>query len=210
MRAMFAPVRARSLKPLCYSVVVRASERERTRANAEPCHSCHAAVGIRRKPGRAARQASRSRRPPGRYRRARRRARRVSVAPRCRRRRRSGEGSHARRPRLVAAGWFFRAASATCSLDLRPHRAGHVDVDDARLTGEYEQHWLAAALDEAEAAADQRRRVGDRGHAFEHDPTANVADAMRPERWSGTRAMEAATHAGGARLTGQPEPRLPS
>ncbi len=40
----FAPVRARSLKQLFCRVRVQASERERTRANAEPCHSCH---GIR-------------------------------------------------------------------------------------------------------------------------------------------------------------------
>ena len=37
----FAPVRARSLKPPVCRVSVHASERERTRANAEPCHSCH-------------------------------------------------------------------------------------------------------------------------------------------------------------------------
>jgi adenylate kinase family enzyme len=41
MRAMFAPVRALSLKLLPASVSDRATERERTRANAEPCHSCH-------------------------------------------------------------------------------------------------------------------------------------------------------------------------
>src|SRR5262249_36986765 len=44
MRAMFAPVRARSLKLLFCSVFVRVSERKRTRANAEPCHSCHASL----------------------------------------------------------------------------------------------------------------------------------------------------------------------
>src|SRR6266496_4211742 len=42
MRAMFAPVRARSLKQVVCTVFVPASERKRTRANAEPCHSCHA------------------------------------------------------------------------------------------------------------------------------------------------------------------------
>jgi hypothetical protein len=40
---MFAPVRTRSLKPPGSGVSSRASERNRTRANAEPCHSCHAA-----------------------------------------------------------------------------------------------------------------------------------------------------------------------
>src|SRR5438445_10851140 len=39
---MFALVRPRSLKPLGYGVSTRTSEHERTRANAEPCHSCHA------------------------------------------------------------------------------------------------------------------------------------------------------------------------
>src|ERR1051326_6892078 len=39
---MFAPVRTRSLKPRGYRVSSRASERDRTRASAEPCHSCHA------------------------------------------------------------------------------------------------------------------------------------------------------------------------
>src|SRR4051812_28026759 len=42
MRATFVPVRARSLKTLVSMAFGRASERERTRANAEPCHSCHA------------------------------------------------------------------------------------------------------------------------------------------------------------------------
>jgi hypothetical protein len=37
----FAPVRVRSLKPPVCRVWVRPSERERTRANAEACHSCH-------------------------------------------------------------------------------------------------------------------------------------------------------------------------
>src|SRR5713226_5383309 len=42
---MFAPVRTRALKPLACTVFARASERTRTRANAEPCHSCHASGG---------------------------------------------------------------------------------------------------------------------------------------------------------------------
>jgi hypothetical protein len=42
---MFAPVRARALKQLVYRAIGWASERERTRANAEPCHSCYASVG---------------------------------------------------------------------------------------------------------------------------------------------------------------------
>jgi hypothetical protein len=36
-----APVRARALKPFVFRLFDRPSERERTRANAEPCHSCH-------------------------------------------------------------------------------------------------------------------------------------------------------------------------
>jgi hypothetical protein len=44
---MFGSVRARSLKsPVC-SLFVRASERDRTRANAQPCHSCHGSSGMR-------------------------------------------------------------------------------------------------------------------------------------------------------------------
>ena len=41
MRAMFAVVRARSLKLLVRRRLGRASERDRTPANAKPCHSCH-------------------------------------------------------------------------------------------------------------------------------------------------------------------------
>src|SRR6266496_1363855 len=43
---MFAPVRARSLKRLVSRVFARWSERERTRANAEPCHSCHGSFDV--------------------------------------------------------------------------------------------------------------------------------------------------------------------
>jgi hypothetical protein len=39
----FAPVRS-NLKPLVCRAFARASEHHRTRANAEPCHSCHALV----------------------------------------------------------------------------------------------------------------------------------------------------------------------
>jgi hypothetical protein len=45
MPAMFAPVRDCSFKRLVYAVVGRPSERDRTRANARPCHSCHAQAG---------------------------------------------------------------------------------------------------------------------------------------------------------------------
>jgi len=45
---MFASVRARSLKPLAFGDSQRASERNRTRANAQPCHSCHASVAASR------------------------------------------------------------------------------------------------------------------------------------------------------------------
>jgi hypothetical protein len=41
---MFAPVRARSLNPLLASASDPASEHHRTRANLEPCHSCHGIV----------------------------------------------------------------------------------------------------------------------------------------------------------------------
>src|SRR5215813_8157958 len=41
MRAMFARARVRSLKTACFQCSDRASERDRTRTNAEPCHSCH-------------------------------------------------------------------------------------------------------------------------------------------------------------------------
>jgi hypothetical protein len=46
VRAMFAAVRPGKVKPLSCSVFIRASERGRTRANVEPCHSCHAWISL--------------------------------------------------------------------------------------------------------------------------------------------------------------------
>jgi cytochrome c553 len=42
----FASVRSCSLKRPARRASVQASERERTRANAEPCHSCHGVEGL--------------------------------------------------------------------------------------------------------------------------------------------------------------------
>ena len=45
VHAMFGPVRGRSLNPRVCRLFAQASERERIRANAQPCHSCHALSG---------------------------------------------------------------------------------------------------------------------------------------------------------------------